>query len=119
VLIMKPILFPASTAYLLLLLMACTQTPQPTTERAAEPASYSTDQKTVIAYETAAAGNVRMQASPSRTFTHHGQPVETQTLVFVNPDQTYQTFVGIGGAITDASAETFAKLSPQRNRKSC
>jgi glucosylceramidase len=117
VLIMKPILFPASTAYLLLLLMACTQTPQPTTERAAEPASYSTDQKTVIAYETAAAGNVRMQASPSRTFTHHGQPVETQTLVFVNPDQTYQTFVGIGGAITDASAETFDKLPAEKQEE--
>ena len=40
------------------------------------------------------------------------QPLETQTCIFVNPKNTFQTFLGIGGAITDASAEVFAKLSP-------
>jgi glucosylceramidase len=38
------------------------------------------------------------------------QPVETQICVFTNPDMKFQTFLGIGGALTDASAETFAKL---------
>lgn len=40
-----------------------------------------------------------------------GQPKETQICVFVDPAKTFQTFVGIGGAITDAAAETFAKLT--------
>ncbi len=39
-----------------------------------------------------------------------GQPLETQVCVFVDPTRTFQTFLGIGGALTDASAETFAKL---------
>jgi glucosylceramidase len=30
--------------------------------------------------------------------------------VFVNPAKTFQTYLGIGGAITDASATVFAKL---------
>jgi glucosylceramidase len=34
--------------------------------------------------------------------------------IFVNPDKKFQTFMGIGGAITDASAEVFAKLSPEK-----
>src|SRR5215510_16588603 len=39
-----------------------------------------------------------------------GQPLETQICVFVDPSKTFQTFLGVGGALTDASAETFAKL---------
>lgn len=38
------------------------------------------------------------------------QPLETQTCVFIDPTLSFQTLLGIGGAITDASAETFAKL---------
>jgi glucosylceramidase len=39
-----------------------------------------------------------------------GQPVEAQTCIFVDPSHTFQTFIGIGGALTDASAEVFAQL---------
>jgi glucosylceramidase len=38
--------------------------------------------------------------------------LETELSIFVNPNKTFQTLVGIGGAITDASAEVFAHLSP-------
>lgn len=41
------------------------------------------------------------------------QPVETDICVFIDNTKQFQTFLGIGGAITDASAETFAKLPPQ------
>lgn len=43
-------------------------------------------------------------------FSPHSQPFETVPCVFVDPSKTFQTFIGIGGALTDASAETFAKL---------
>ena len=43
-------------------------------------------------------------------FSDFGQPAETQVCVFVDPTHLFQTVIGIGGAITDASAETFAKL---------
>lgn len=44
------------------------------------------------------------------SFEDFGQPVETQVCVFVDPTRTFQTFIGIGGALTDASAEVFVKL---------
>ena len=40
------------------------------------------------------------------------QPLETEVALFVNPNKTFQSFLGIGGAITDASAEVFSLLSP-------
>jgi glucosylceramidase len=46
------------------------------------------------------------------------EPVkETRIYVFVNPDKTFQTFIGIGGALTDASAETFAKLPEAKQQE--
>lgn len=38
------------------------------------------------------------------------QPLEKEVWVFVDPTKKFQSIIGIGGAITDASAETFAKL---------
>jgi glucosylceramidase len=38
------------------------------------------------------------------------QPSEKQETIFVDPSKTFQTVLGIGGALTDASAETFYKL---------
>lgn len=40
--------------------------------------------------------------------------MESQICVFVDPDRTFQSFVGIGGAITDAAAETFSKFPPDK-----
>jgi glucosylceramidase len=42
--------------------------------------------------------------------------LETQVCVFIDPTKTFQTHLGIGGAITDAAAETFAKL-PQAKQQ--
>lgn len=44
------------------------------------------------------------------SFSVLNQPNERQVCIFVDPSQTFQTMVGIGGALTDASAEVFAKL---------
>jgi glucosylceramidase len=38
------------------------------------------------------------------------QPLETEVSVFVDPVKKFQSIIGIGGALTDASAETFYKL---------
>ena len=46
-----------------------------------------------------------------------GQPLETQPCIFVDPLRKFQTLVGIGGAITDASAETYAKLSKEKQKE--
>ncbi|MEO8861183.1 MAG: glycoside hydrolase family 30 protein [Ginsengibacter sp.] len=46
-----------------------------------------------------------------------GQPFETQICVFVDPSKTFQSILGIGGALTDASAETFYKLPKDKQKE--
>ncbi len=70
--------------------------------------------KKVIVYTTADSTAYKITATDTATFTHMGQPFETQICVFVDPSKTFQTILGIGGALTDASAETFAKLSKNK-----
>jgi glucosylceramidase len=70
----------------------------------------------VAVYTTAAKTEHRLSPTNSVTFKPHGQPLETQICVFVDPTKTFQTFLGIGGALTDAAAETFAKL-PQTKQQ--
>lgn len=70
----------------------------------------------VAVYTTAAKTDYRLSATNTVTFKPHGQPLETQTCVFVDPTRTFQTFLGIGGALTDAAAETFGKL-PQAKQQ--
>ncbi len=70
--------------------------------------------KKIIVYTTAANTDLRITATDTLSFSDFGQPLETQPCVFVDPAKTFQTFVGIGGALTDASAETFAKLPKEK-----
>jgi glucosylceramidase len=65
---------------------------------------------TVAVYTTADKTDHRLSPTATANFKPMGQPLETQICVFVDPTKTFQTFLGIGGALTDASAETFAKL---------
>jgi glucosylceramidase len=46
------------------------------------------------------------------------QPLETETAVFVDTHRSFQEVFGFGGAITDAAAETYAKLTPASSRPS-
>lgn len=72
--------------------------------------AFATDGKTVKVFTTAQNSELRISPTDTLQFKQFGQPLETQTCVFVDPTKTFQTFMGIGGALTDASAETFAKL---------
>jgi glucosylceramidase len=66
--------------------------------------------KEIAVYTTADNSNYRLSATDKLAFKHMGQPLETQTCVFVDPTRKFQTILGVGGALTDASAEVFAKL---------
>jgi len=76
----------------------------------------SVEGRQVAVYMTAAKTDYRLSATNTVTFKPHGQPLETQICVFVDPTKTFQTFLGIGGALTDAAAETFAKI-PQAKQQ--
>ncbi len=63
-------------------------------------------------YTTESQSNVKLEKSNIvPTFTSIQQPKEVHSGIFVNPKVTFQTFVGIGAALTDAAAETFYKLN--------
>jgi glucosylceramidase len=64
----------------------------------------------IVVYTTADNTALRMTPTDTLTLAEFGQPLETQPCVFVDPSRSFQEFVGIGGALTDASAETFAKI---------
>jgi len=84
---------------------------------AAEPA-FSAASKKVVVYTTAESTSFRLSATDTLTFTDFGQPLETQPSLFVDPSKRFQTFLGIGGAFTDAAAETWAKLPPRARMNS-
>lgn len=76
----------------------------------AKTTPFSTDGKKVVVYTTADSTDYRLSATDTVEFKDMGQPFETQVCVFVDPSKTFQTYFGIGAALTDASAETFYKL---------
>src|SRR6266404_6375540 len=75
------------------------------------------DGKKVIVYTTAGNTQYRLTATDTLSFADFDQPMETQPSIFIDPSHTFQTFLGIGGALTDASAETFAKLPADKQKE--
>jgi glucosylceramidase len=81
------------------------------------PAVFSTEGKKVLVYTTADSGNYRLTVTDTLDFNEKGQPFENEVTVFVDPSKTFQTFFGIGAALTDASAETFYKLPKDKQQE--
>ncbi|HVM87274.1 MAG TPA: glycoside hydrolase family 30 protein [Puia sp.] len=79
--------------------------------------SFSVAGKKLVVYTTADNTDLRLSITDTLTFNDLPQPVETQVCVFVDPSKTFQTLFGIGGALTDASAEVFAKLSKDKQQE--
>ena len=73
--------------------------------------------KNAIVVTTAKDTDLRLTITDTLTFSTAKQPLETELSIFINPKKSFQKFMGIGGAITDASAETFAKLSPEKQEE--
>lgn len=78
---------------------------------------FSAAGRKVVVYTTAEKTEHRISPTDTLTFKQLGQPLETQVCVFVDPSKTYQTHLGIGGALTDASAETFAKVPGDKQQE--
>lgn len=95
-----------------LLLLSCNEE-----KKQASTVPFSTENKKAVVYTTADSTTHRLAVTDTLTFTEMGQPLETQLCVFVDPARTYQTFLGVGAALTDASAETYAKLSKEKQQE--
>lgn len=68
-------------------------------------------------YTTSKEGARNFDKSIGNDFIEMKQPLETQTCIFVMPEAKRQTILGFGGAITDASAEVYTKLTPENQEK--
>ena len=71
----------------------------------------------VVVYQTAENSGDRLTQKGEYPLVDFGQPTERQPCVFVDPEHQFQTFVGIGGALTDAAAEVFATLPAQKQQE--
>ncbi|MCX6121477.1 MAG: glycoside hydrolase family 30 protein [Ignavibacteriales bacterium] len=78
---------------------------------------FSSAVKNITVHSTSYGTNERLTVTDTIDFTKAIQPLETDISVFVNPHKTFQTIIGIGGALTDASAETFAKLPNDKKQE--
>ena len=73
-------------------------------------AAYNAAGKRAVVYTTAEGTALRLTPADTLVFQPSAPTSEREVYVFVNPAKTFQTLIGIGGALTDAAAETFAKL---------
>lgn len=73
--------------------------------------------KEITVFSTAENSELRLTNTGKTVFIKSVQPLETEVFITVNPEKTFQTFLGIGGAITDASAEVFAKLGAKEQEE--
>lgn len=65
-------------------------------------------------YTTAHGTDMNLSRTGEISFGDFQQPLETEASILVNRGSLHQTFVGIGAALTDASAETFFKLDKEQ-----
>lgn len=59
----------------------------------------------------------RISKTETLAFKSQAQPLETELFIYLDKNKKFQEMVGIGAAITDASAETFAKMSDEKQKE--
>ncbi|WP_297792221.1 glycoside hydrolase family 30 protein [uncultured Eudoraea sp.] len=82
-----------------------------------EPKIMATTNMNASVYTTAHKTDLRLTETGALTFNDFKQPLETEIDVLVDPAKQFQTFMGIGAALTDAAAETFYKLTEENQDK--
>lgn len=80
-------------------------------------ASFSVDNKSVKVIVSEKNAGYKLTPTETIQFTDKPQPPETDVSVFVDPSRSFQTMLGIGGALTDAVAETFYKLPKDKQKE--
>lgn len=103
--------------YMALSVIAFGCTEAPVKESKPTSTAFAKTRQQTSVYVTAKDTALRLSKQSDVSFKEFGQPVETQVCVFVDPSKTFQEMLGIGGAITDASAETFYKLPEDQQQK--
>jgi len=71
----------------------------------------------VNVYVTAQDTGQRLSKTNEEDLADSDPITEKKQYIFVDPSKTFQTLIGIGGALTDASAETFYKLPKDKQQE--
>lgn len=106
-----------SIGFLSVLFLGCTDVSDKSSHNIANPFNMNTDSLNVKIYTTDSQSDVKLQLTGEASFSAFSQPLETEASIYVNTSKQHQTFLGIGAALTDASAETFYKLSKENQAK--
>jgi glucosylceramidase len=101
----------------LLLLFACSGPQQKNVTAGAPFDTFKTEGKKVVVYTTADSSDFRLSHTDTVIFTAPVKTSEKHIYLFADPTKTFQSFLGIGGALTDAAAETFAKLPEEKQQQ--
>jgi glucosylceramidase len=97
-----------------LLLLGDRQRPADASPAARSDVAFAIPGRRAVVYTTADSTVLRLTPTDTLLFAASAPTTEQEVYVFVDPRRTFQTMIGIGGALTDASAETFAKLPAAR-----
>lgn len=103
-----------------LFMNACTQPAEKSTPEAPEEdvVLNTGDQSEIVEiYYTARDTALRLTQTGTLQFEAEAQPNEFDASIMLDPSKTAHTFMGIGGALTDAAAETFYKLPEQQQER--
>ena len=102
---------------MLIVLVSCTKKKSEVSIAQKEEVPIDISQMKSEIYITAHDTLLKLALTGSVKFNEFKQPKETDASIIVDPTKTFQTFLGIGAALTDASAETFYKLSKQNQER--
>jgi len=78
---------------------------------------FNAEGKSVTVFTTADSTQLRLTQTEKLQFTDLKTTSEREIYIFADPSGTFQTMLGIGGALTDAAAETFAKISAEKQNE--
>ena len=73
--------------------------------------------KEAIVFTTAFGTDLKFTPTDTIQFGNSIQPLQNEFFVYVNTNKRFQALIGIGGAITDASAEVFGKLNKEKQNE--
>jgi glucosylceramidase len=81
------------------------------------PDSINLELKSAEIYLTAKGTDYRLTKLDQEEFSELVQPDESFPAIMIDPNRSFQTIVGFGGALTDASAETFYQLPDNKQNE--
>lgn len=105
------------TILFLLLTFSCGREKTTSTVEQTAVNKFTAKERKISIFTTAENTDLRLSLSGSAEFSSPVETAETRIYIFAEPEKSFQTILGIGGALTDASAETYAKLPEQKKQE--